>query len=134
MKFLVDTHILIWALTNDKQFSEEGRSLLYDTKNEIYYSPLSIYEIELKRVKHPDKMPVTGAEIIKFCQESGFKILPPLDVHALTVEKLKRYENTPPHNDPFDKIMLCQAIVEKMQFMTHDNRIAEYDTPNIYKV
>ena len=134
MKYLLDTHIFIWILTNDEQLKDTVRKIIYNPQNEIYYSPLSIYEIELKRVKHPDKMPVTGAEIVKFCQESGFKILPPSDLHALTVEKLKRRENTPPHNDPFDKMMLCQAIAENMFFMTHDSRIAEYDTPNIYKV
>ena len=134
MKFLVDTHILIWTLTNDEKLKNEVRQIIYNPQNEIYYSPLSIYEIEFKRTKHPDKMPVTGKEIMNFCQESGFKILLPLAEHTLTVEKLKRRENTPPHNDPFDKMMLCQAVAENMLFITHDNRIAEYDLPNVLKV
>ena len=134
MKFLVDTHILIWLVTNDKKLSQYARFNIYDATNEIYYSPLSLYEIDLKHSKHPDDMPTTGEEIFAFCEKAGFQYLPLKPEHTLHAKNLKRYENTPPHNDPFDKIMLCQAIAENMLFITHDNRIAEYDTPNILKV
>ena len=134
MKILLDTHILIWAITEDKMLSNKAQNKIYNPLNEIYYSPLSLYEIDLKHSKHPEDMPVTGEEIFAFCEKAGFKYLPLKPEHTLQAKNLKRYENTPPHNDPFDKIMLCQSIVEKMQFMTHDSRIAEYDTPNIYKV
>ncbi len=134
MRFLADTHILVWALTNDKKLSEDDRSLLYDTNNEIYYSPLLIYEVDLKHSKHPKDMPVSGIEIVAFCEEAGFKVLPLTEKHTLQVKNLQRYENTPPHNDPFDKMMLCQAVAENMLFMTHDNRIAEYDCLNVYKI
>ena len=134
MKYLLDTHILIWNLTNDEQLKNGVRKIIYNPQNEIYYSPLSLYEIDLKHSKHPDDMPTTGEEIFAFCEKAGFQYLPLKPEHTLQAKNLKRYENTPPHNDPFDKIMLCQAIVEDMQFMTHDSRIAEYDTPNIYKI
>ena len=134
MKYLLDTHILIWNLTNDEQLKNGVRKIIYNPQNEIYYSPLSLYEIDLKHSKHPDDMPTTGEEIFAFCEKAGFQYLPLKPEHTLHAKNLKRYENTPPHNDPFDKIMLCQAIVENMFFMTHDSRIAEYDTPNIYKV
>lgn len=134
MKYLLDTHILIWYFKGNEQLSKEARQIIENAENKIYYSPLSIYEIELKRVKHPDRMPVTGKEIINFCQKYNFKFLPPSEKHTLAVEKLKRFENTPPHNDPFDRMMLCQAVAENMLFITHDNRIAEYDCINIYKI
>lgn len=134
MKILLDTHILIWNLTDYEKLKNEVRRIIYNPLNEIYYSPLSIYEIENKRAKHPDKMPVTGEEIVAFCEEAGFKVLPLTEKHTLQVKNLKRYENTPPHNNPFDKIILSQAVAENMLFMTHDNRIAEYDCLNVYKI
>ena len=134
MKYLLDTHILIWYFKGNEQLSKEARQIIENAENEIYYSPLSVYEIELKRVKHPDRMPVTGDEIIDFCEGAGFKLLPLTDKHTLQAKNLKRRENTPPHNDPFDKMMLCQAVAENMLFITHDNRIAEYDCINVYKI
>ena len=134
MKYLLDTHILIWQFNGDEQLSKKVRQIIESDENEIYYSPLSLYEIDLKHSKHPEDMPTTGEEIFAFCEEVGFQYLPLIPKHTLQAKNLKRYENTPPHNDPFDKMMLCQAIAENMFFMTHDSRIAEYDTPNIYKV
>lgn len=134
MKILLDTHILIWYFGGSSSLSVKARTAIINSQNEIYYSPLSIYEIDNKRAKHPEDMPMTGAEIAEFCKEAGIEILPPLEKHALELVNLKRLENTPPHNDPFDKMMLCQAIAENMLFMTHDSRIAEYDSPNIYKI
>ena len=133
MKYLLDTHVLIWFMTGNEKLSEKACKII-ERNEEIYYSPLSIYEIEAKRAKHPDKISSTGKEIVAFCEEAGFKELPFTEKHALEIENLKRYENTPPHNDPFDKMMLCQAIAENMLFITHDARIVEYDTPNILKV
>ena len=79
-------------------------------------------------------MPYSGEEILIYCLQSGFKPLP-LDVlRILKAKKLTRKENTPPHRDPFDRLMLCQAIVDDMLFITHDDRIAEYVSPMIYKI
>lgn len=134
MNYLIDTHILIWYFKGDEKLSAKNRSILEDSQNEIYYSPLSIYEIDLKHSKRPKDMPVAGAEIVNYSNEMGFKILPLKVEHALEVKNLKRRENTPPHNDPFDNLMLAQAVAENMLFMTHDSRIAEYDCGNVYKV
>ena len=134
MKYLLDTHILIWYFGGESTFSIKARKAIINSQNEIYYSPLSIYEIDNKRAKHPEDIPMTGEEIVSFCKEAGFKVLPFNEKHALELVNLKRRANTPPHNDPFDKMMLCQAIAENMIFITHDSKIAEYDSPNIYKI
>lgn len=103
-------------------------------ENEIYYSTLAIFEIELKHANRPDKMPNSGKEIISYCSRFGFKPLS-LDLnHVLTFDKLKRKEGKPPHKDPFDNLMLAQAVAEEMLFITHDEHIAEYDSENIFKV
>ena len=134
MKSLLDTHVLIWYFADDKKLSDEVRKLIEDDMNEIYYSALSIFEIELKHANHPDLMPFSGEEIIKYCRQVGFKPLPLNQNHVLAVKNLTRKENTPPHRDPFDRLMISQAIVESMIFITHDARIAEYVCPLIYKI
>jgi len=91
-------------------------------------------EIEIKRLAHPDKMFVTGEQVGEFCNQSGFNLLPLELSHAMELKNLKRSEDAPPHKDPFDKLMLCQAIAEDMLFMTHDKLIAGYDAPSVYKV
>lgn len=134
MKSLLDTHVLIWYFADDKKLSDEVRKLIEDDMNEIYYSALSIFEIELKHANHPDLMPFSGEEIIKYCRQVGFKPLPLNQNHALVMKTLTRKENTPPHRDPFDRLMISQAIVESMIFITHDARIDEYVCPLIYKI
>ena len=135
MKLLLDTHILIWTLKgNEKKLPVEARQLIENEENEIFYSNLSIFEIELKRVTRPDKMPAIGEEVLSHCENAGFIRLDLNISHILAFKNLKRFDYAPPHNDPFDKLMLCQAIVEEMTFMTHDKRIAEYDTRFVYKV
>lgn len=134
MKLLLDTHIIVWYFNGDNRLSFKARSMILDESNEIYFSSLSIFEIDFKHTNRPDQMPYSGEEILLYCLQAGFKPLP-LDVlHALEVKNLTRKENTPPHRDPFDRLMLCQAIVDDMLFITHDDRIAEYVSPMIYKI
>ena len=133
MQYLLDTHILIWFMKGNEKLPDKAREIIANN-TEIYYSPLSVYEIDLKRAKHPDKISADGAQIVLFCHKAGFKVLPFTEKHALEIKNLKRRENTPPHNAPFDKMLLCQAVAENMLFMTHNSRIAEYDCGNVYKV
>ena len=134
MKFLIDTHILIWAVYEKAKLSTTAKTILQDKNNEIYYSILSIFEIELKRSSHPEQIPITSERIMALADEIGFLQMPLKIEHILEFNKLKRPDNVPPHKDPFDKLIVCQSIAEKIFFLTHDSRIAEYDTPNIYKV
>ena len=57
MKILLDTHILLWVLSNDAKLSEKARKLVENEENEIYYSIVSLWEVELKRLAHPEAMP-----------------------------------------------------------------------------
>ena len=134
MKFLIDTHIIIWHFEKNKNLSEKVRKMISDKNNTTYFSALSIFEIELKHKNHPDKMPYSGEELISYCKMYSFKELPLNLTHALTFKTLKRKEGKPPHKDPFDNLLLAQAVSEEMLFITHDEHIAEYDCENIFKV
>ena len=134
MKFLMDTHILIWHFEKNEKLAEKVRKMISDKNNTTYFSSLSIFEIELKHKNHPDKMPYSGEELISYCKTFGFKPLTLELNHVLTFKTLKRKEGKPLHKDPFDNLLLAQAVAEEMMFITHDEHIAEYDSKNIFKV
>ena len=134
MKILLDTHILIWFVKDDKLLAKKAIEEIMKDENQIYYSLISILEVEIKHMSHPAGISLTGEQLLNFCKEYNFIQIPLKAEHIIEMKNLRRRENTPPHKDPFDRLLICQAIAENMLFMTHDNRIAEYDTPNIYKV
>lgn len=72
MKLLLDTHILLWALSDDAQLPEKARKLLESEENEIYYSLVSLREIQLKCLAHPGQVDFTAERVAGYCSESGF--------------------------------------------------------------
>lgn len=134
MKILLDTHILLWAITNDPRLPEKARKLIENEENEIYYSLVSLWEVEIKHLSHPDAMPVTAKELVGYCEQSGFQNILIKEKHIFALEKLTREEAALPHKDPFDKILICQASVEKMLFVTHDSLLTDYHESCIMSV
>lgn len=134
MKILLDTHILLWTLSNDARLPEKARKLIENEENEIYYSVISPWEVEIKHLLHPDVMPVSAEEIIEYCEQSGFRSVLVKEKHILALEGLKREKGTLPHKDPFDRMLICQASTENMIFVTHDSLIPGYNEPCILAV
>ncbi len=134
MNLLLDTHILLWALTDDPRLDERARKLILDEKNEIYYSILSLWEIELKRLAHPDAMTITAKELAEYCAQAGYMRLPLQEQHIFALENLRRKPDAPVHKDPFDRLLICQACTEGMAFITHDALISGYDEKCILTV
>ncbi|MGN0941263.1 MAG: type II toxin-antitoxin system VapC family toxin [Selenomonadaceae bacterium] len=131
MKLLLDTHILLWTLLGDDRLSKPARDAIADEGNDVYYSIVSPWEVEIKRMAHPDEMDLTAEELVKYARESGFYQVPIRAAHVYELKNLRRREGAAPHKDPFDRIMICQAIAENMVFVTHDNLIRDYEIKNI---
>ena len=129
MKYLVDTHVLIWALYSDNSLSKKVYKILNDEENDIYYSSASIWEIAIKNDKHPDQMRLTAKGVAQFCQVAGFHQLPITEDHAIETVWLRKGLKATDHNDPFDRILIAQAKTEGFKLLTHDSRIACYDEP-----
>lgn len=129
MKLLLDTHILLWSLVNDSRLTPKARRLIEDRSNEIYYSIASPWEVQIKHGLHPDELEVDARALGGYCKQAGFAQLPVKFEHICALSELERREGAPPHEDPFDRIMVCQASVEGMLFLTHDGRICEYTDP-----
>lgn len=126
MRYLLDTHILIWSLFSDEKLSSKAKQLINNLNNELYYSTASVWEITIKHSKSPVKMPVTGKDLVDFCKKAGFAALPITDAHAIGVSRLKRLGNVAHHSDPFDRMLISQAKAEKLILLTHDSLLDGY--------
>ena len=134
MKVLIDTHIAIWAVLNNPKLPKQAKDIILDKENDIFYSTASVWEITIKHLLHPDRLRINGSLLEKGCEENGYFVLPILNKHVSALETLKRLENAPRHNDPFDKIMIAQAKTEGLMFLTHDSLIPYYNEPFIIPV
>lgn len=124
MKYLLDTHILLWSLNNDRRLKDHIREILIDPENMIYISVSSAWEIGIKLKTNPDfKLKTTLREAFAI---SGFEILPIYFEHTLQVGKLPLY-----HNDPFDRILIAQAKTEGLTLITSDPKIWKYNISQI---
>lgn len=126
MKVLLDTHIILWALTNDERLPQKARMIISQGENEICYSTASVWEVMIKHIHHPEHMPISGKQLSQYCQKAGYQMVPVQDEHAYALEGLQRMEGAPGHKDPFDCIMIAQAKVENMMFITHDSLLPYY--------
>ncbi len=126
MRYLLDSHILIWALFSDDKLSDTVYQIINNPKNEIYYSAVSVWEIGIKHAKSPEKMPISGQLLVCSSEEAKMRSLPITKMHALMLDTLQRAENTPPHNDPFDRMLIAQAKTENMILLTHDHLFKDY--------
>ena len=115
---LVDTHALLWWLADDPGLSAAARETLAEPANDVLVSTASVFEIAIKRalgkVAAPDDLP-------SHIEASGFGWLPVTAEHAWQVRGLAAH-----HRDPFDRLLVAQALVEQMPIVSADPRFAAY--------
>lgn len=126
MKVLIDTHIALWALMDDPKMPKEAEKILMDENNDIYYSTVSVWEVAIKHSIRPDDMIVDGRLFEKGCEDNGYKVLPIFNRHTFMLDSLNRPDDAPKHNDPFDRLLICQSKTEGMRFLTHDSLLSDY--------
>ena len=131
MNILVDTHIALWYLNGDSKLPKKAKAYLDDSENTIYFSLASMWEIEIKHILHPDKMIISGSDFLTNCEKAGFSLLPLHPDHIKLLHTLKRNKKAAPHNDPFDRILICQAKAENMTFLTHDSLLSDYNEKTV---
>ena len=132
MNILLDTHILLWALTHDDKLPQQAIDMIIDEKNKIYYSIASVWEVEIKNSL--GKISISGEELSRYCEEAGFELLQIKEKHIFKLKTLKRDEGASKHNDPFDRIMLAQSKGEGYKFITHDSLIPFYNETCVISV
>lgn len=128
MRYLLDTHVLIWTLTGDSR-ADSVKMELIDSSNEVFFSSVSIWEIAIKYTS--GKLSISPAEAIEYSEKQRFTELPMYSMHAAAITSLRYPENIPLHKDPFDNMLIAQAKTEGLNLLTADEKIAVYLEPCI---
>ncbi len=118
MRLLLDTHIALWVIKNDRRLSKATRSKILNA-SDVYVSSASIWEMAIKvKLK---KLDVDIGQAVEAIFESGFVELPITATHAANVCNLPDI-----HRDPFDRLLIAQAISEPLTFLTADIVLKKY--------
>ncbi|MEG9499692.1 type II toxin-antitoxin system VapC family toxin [Mannheimia indoligenes] len=130
MKILLDTHILLWMAWDKKEkFSQQILELLEDPNNELYFSLASLWEISIKSALGKPDFELDVSALEQGLVNAGFRTLPIVLPHILKQSELPLI-----HRDPFDRMLIAQAEMEKFFFLTADNMILQYHKPFIMNV
>ncbi len=118
MRLLLDTHVLLWARSSPDRLTAKQRGAIRDPQNTVFVSAISLAEIGIKSALGKLTVPVDFGDSL---DDFGVDRLDFTAAHAQPLNKLP-----PHHRDPFDRMLICQAIVEDLVFVTADERCAEY--------
>jgi PIN domain nuclease of toxin-antitoxin system len=124
VKLLLDTHLLLWAAHDPKRLTKAARALIEDSENELFFSAASLWEITIKQSLGRQDFRVDARLLRRGLLDNGYAELSITSEHAINTGQLA---NT--HKDPFDRILLAQAIVEGITLITNDRRLARYAGP-----
>jgi PIN domain nuclease of toxin-antitoxin system len=127
VRLLLDTHVAIWVLIKPSLIPKEIQWKIDQAREDVFISAISIFEIATKfKLKRNDSPPFSGTEAAAAFEEMHFQFLSATPQHAAMVDKLELF-----HNDPFDRLLIAQAIAEPMYLVSNDAKIALYDCPRI---
>ena len=124
MRFLLDTHLLLWAAASPARLSRPVRRLLEDMTNEPCFSVASLWEIVIKRTLGRPDFVVEPAIFRRGLLENGYREIPVEGAHVLSLDRL-----APLHKDPFDRLLVAQAIAEGIDLLSSDTVLAGYGPP-----
>lgn len=117
----------LWAVTDDARLSDKARALIADTGNAVFVSAASIWEVAIKHGLargRPGDMPLSGDHALRYFTMAGYKMLAVSPARAVAVESLPRLHE----EDPFDRMLLAQAVTGPLSLLTRDPRILAYST------
>ncbi|MEQ8815392.1 MAG: type II toxin-antitoxin system VapC family toxin [Thalassobaculum sp.] len=124
MKLLLDTHVLLWAAGEPDRLPTEARALLLDPANEPLFSVASLWEVAIKSGLGRADFRVDPGLLRRGLRDNGYEEVPILGTHAVQVVALPAI-----HRDPFDRMLVAQALVEAVTLLTVDAVLARYPGP-----
>ena len=128
MRLIFDTHTLLWIVTNDSKLSKKAKSLFLNSKNEILFSFVSIWEMAIKINLGRLSIDQSLKEFIKHhIKGNDIKLLSIELNHILLLENLPHH-----HRDPFDRLLICQAIAENLPIISSDKDLDLYTIKRIW--
>ena len=127
MRILVDTHCWLWALARPEALNAEAAALLSDGETEVVLSAASVWEIAIKLALGKLRLSTAGDSVFEMIEHQQAVQLPILNSHARHVADLP-----PHHRDPFDRLLIAQAQIEKIPIMTADDEFLRYEVEVIW--
>jgi PIN domain nuclease of toxin-antitoxin system len=124
VKLLLDTHILLWAAGQPKRLPRKGRALIEDQGNALFFSAASLWEIVIKSRLGRNDFRADARVLRRALLDHGYSELPIASEHVVALESLPAI-----HKDPFDRILIAQAVVEGITLLTADEKLARYPAP-----
>lgn len=123
MRLLLDTHVALWAASEPERLTASIAEIVADQSNSAFVSIVSIWEIAVKRSlgRGRTTMPLSAADALLDFVALDFEILGMTPAHAIAAETLPAL-----HRDPFDRLIVSQALTEPMRLITHDATLARY--------
>jgi PIN domain nuclease of toxin-antitoxin system len=124
VKFLLDTQLLLWAAGQPDRLSAAARTLMSDPRNEMCFSAASLWEIAIKKSLGREDFRVEPRLLRRGLLDNGYAELPVTSQHAVNIDGLPPF-----HKDPFDRLLLAQALSEGITLLTTDSQLAQYPGP-----
>jgi PIN domain nuclease of toxin-antitoxin system len=124
MRFLLDTHLLLWVAGESYRLSTTARSLIEDRDNTLFFSVSSLWEIAIKAGSGRADFQIDAQQMRVHLLRHGYDELPILGEHVIGIKALPAI-----HRDPFDRILVAQAMVEGLTLLTVDRFLAQYPGP-----
>jgi PIN domain nuclease of toxin-antitoxin system len=122
VRVLVDTHTFIWALLNDHRLSTKAKQILRSNEDELVFSLVSLWEIAIKmKIGKLNSVGSSVAYVRDEMKEYGMELLPLRYEHILQLEMLPLH-----HSDPFDRLLVAQAITESLPILSIDKKFSAY--------
>lgn len=124
MKFLLDTHLVLWAAAEPQKLPSESRKLLNHPQNILVFSSVSLWEVAIKSSLGRQDFQVDARILRRGLLDNNYQELTLTSLHAVTISQLP-----PIHRDPFDRILVAQSIAEGITLLTVDPIVAQYPGP-----
>ena len=121
MKLLLETHLLIWAADSVERIPPSALALMAEEENELLFSVVSIWEVAIKRGLNRPDFQLDPRQLRRGLIDNGYIELPIIGEHAVAIPQLP-----PIHKDPFDRMLIAQAMVEGVILITNDESMALY--------
>lgn len=124
MKLLLDTHLLLWVAGTPKRLSTKARALIDSAESYLFFSAASLWEIAIKRGLGRDDFQVDARLLRRGLLDNGYGELSINSEHVIAIDSLP-----PIHKDPFDRLLVAQAMIEGITLLTADSIVAQYPGP-----
>ena len=134
MRILLDTNIAIWSVCDTQRIPNLILDQISDENNEVFISTASVWEVAIKNISKPDKIPISETDFINYCKQVNFDFLPIEIRHITNLRYLKVKNEEFVHKDPFDNIIVSQSVVEDMTLFTSDDLLSKYNYDKIVVV